>query len=154
MDDILQRVSGVHFFFSLILTLFFLKAFSIAPPTLDVALFACISAPATYAMSYYTRQPKYVLGKKPVHAWWVEFEALLMSFIMGYVMYTALTEAPVAYVYVLAFILTQFARLLLVAEASLLEGLGVDIGHPLVVLAMATSTALIASSLVAVALLL
>lgn len=104
-------------------------------------------------MSYYTRRPKFVVSKKSSIwcAWWVEFEALLMSFIMGYIMYTILAEKHIPWVYILAFTLTQFIRLLLALEALALERLDIDIEHPITVLAMATTTALLTTAIVSTA---
>jgi len=150
MSDILQRISSVHFFFSLSLTIFFLKTFAILPPTFDVALFACISAPATYAISYYTRHPRYVASKKPLWTWWNEFEALLMSYVMGYVTYVTLTESPAISVYTVAFTLAQLIRLLLALEVTMLDRLGIDTDHPITVLTTSSVTALLTTMAISI----
>jgi len=76
-----------------------------------------------------------------------------MSYIMGYIVYATLVDNPLLLIYTLAFTITQMVRLTLAVEAAFLDRAGVDIEHPAVVLVMASLTALVAATVVSLALL-
>jgi len=143
------EATQLHLFLSIIILMLLLRFFAVAPELFDVALFSCISMPATYALAYYHarahKMGRYVTKKKPepIRLWSYEVVALLMSFIMGYLVFVALSGSTDYITFGAAFITVQIMRLLIILVSSNLKNLGVDIQHPAVVMIISLSMAAI-----------
>ena len=148
VDDVtFAEATQLHLFLSIILLMLLLRFFAIAPELFDVALFSCVSMPATYALTYYHarmyRAGRFVVKKKPepVRMWVYEAVALLTSFMMGYVVFAALSGSTDYVTFGAAFITVQVMRLLILLITRHLRSVGIDIQHPVVVLLTSLSTA-------------
>jgi len=140
----------LHLFLSIVLLMLLLRFFGAVPPMYDVALFSCVSMPATYALAYYHarmyRTGKFVIKKKPepIRIWIYETIALLTSFIMGYMVFVALTGLTDIILYGSAFIAVQLMRVTILFIARNLKLMGIDIRHPVIVVLISSCTSLIA----------
>lgn len=145
MDEGVQ----LHLFLSIVMLMLMLRFFGVAPDLFDSAIFACISLPATYAMTYYSREAyrvgKFVVKKKPepVRFWSYELVALLTSFVMGYMVFVALTGSTDYITFGSAFITAQIMRILTNMLVSSLKEMGVDVMHPCIVVLISLSIAAI-----------
>ena len=143
------EATQLHLFLSLLILMLLLRFFATTPELFDVALFSCISMPATYALAYYHarayRMGKFVIKKKPepVRLWSYEVAALLMSFAMAYLVFVALSGSTDYITFGAAFITVQVIRLLTLLISSHLKNMGVDIQHPAVVMPVSLSIAVI-----------
>jgi len=149
-DDVTAaEATQLHLFLSIIILMLLLRFFGVAPELFDTALFSCISLPATYALAYYHarayRMGRFVVSKKPEPArlWSYEVVALLTSFVMGYIVFAALSGSTDLITFTSAFITVQVMRLLTLLITSRLKDMGVDIQHPAVVMLVSLSTAAI-----------
>ena len=150
LDDVTAaEATQIHLFLSIIILMLLLRFFAVAPELFDVALFSCISMPATYALAYYHarayRTGMFVVKKKPepVRLWSYEVIALLMSFAMGYMVFAALSGSTDYITFGASFITVQIMRLLTLLISSHLKNMGVDIQHPAVVMVVSLSIAAI-----------
>ncbi|RLG50053.1 MAG: hypothetical protein DRN90_00320 [Thermoproteota archaeon] len=147
MSDTLAEVTHIHLFLAIILLMLLLKLFNIAYPLFDTALFACISTPASYTLAYYHARAykigKFVREKNPetVRLWSYELVALLVSFIMGYTVFVALTGSTDYIVFSAAFITVQIMRCVTIIMVRNLAKMGVDVQHPGIVVLVALSVA-------------
>jgi len=105
------------------------------------AVFATMSMPVVYTMSYYTRQARtpegeYVKRKKPELSRLISYElaALIASYLVGFFMFYALTGATDYYTYTVAYITSQTMRILNIYIINMYEKLGADPGHPFLML--------------------
>jgi len=151
LDDlVLVEATQLHLFLSIIILMLLLRFFGVTPELFDVALFSCISMPASYALTYYHariyRAGKYVVRKTPesLRLWSYETTALLMSFMMGYMVFIALSGSTDIVAYAAAFIAVQTMRIAILIVARNLKNLGVDIQHPVVVTLISVFTAAVA----------
>jgi len=151
LDDItLVEATQLHLFLSIILLMLLLRFFGVTPEMFDVALFSCVSMPATYALAYYHarvyKMGRFVVKKKPepIRVWTYETVALFMSFIMGYMVYVALSGLTDLITYGAAFVTVQIMRVLILFITRELRMLGVDVQHPAVVILISLSTSLVA----------
>ena len=146
MADSMSEIQ-MHLFLSIVILMLLLRFFGVTPGLFDTALFSCISLPATYALTYYHREAyrvgRFVIKKKPepVRLWSYEFAALIMSYIMGYMVFTALSGSTDYITFTSAFISAQLMRLLCLVLVRSLKNLGVDITHPVVVVLVSLSVA-------------
>ena len=150
VDEVtLAEATQLHLFLSIILLMLLLRFFGVAPEMFDVALFSCVSMPATYALTYYHarayRMGRFVIKKKPepIRMWIYETVALLTSFIMGYIVFAALAGSMDLITFASAFITVQLMRLLIMYITSHLRSMGVDIQHPGIVMLISLSVAAI-----------
>ena len=151
VDEVtLTEATQLHLFLSIVLLMLLLRFFGVAPEMFDVALFSCVSMPATYALTYYHarvyRTGKFVVKKKlePMRVWTYETAALLMSFIMGYMVYAALSGSTDIITYGAAFVTVQIMRILILIITRELRMLGVDVQHPAMVTLISLSTSMVA----------
>jgi len=149
-DDVTAaEATQLHLFLSIIILMLLLRFFGAAPELFDTALFSCISMPATYALAYYHarayRTGRFVIKKKPepTRLWSYEIIALLTSFVMGYLVFVALSGSTDLIMFASAFITVQVMRLLTLLISSHLKNMGVDMQHPAVVMLVSLSTAAI-----------
>ena len=150
IDEItVAEATQLHLFLSIIILMLMLRFFAIAPELFDVALFSCISMPASYALAYYHarayRTGRFVIRKEPepIRLWIYEVVALLMSFIMGYLVFVALSGSTDVITFGAAFITVQIMRVLTIIITSNMRNMGVDIQHPAVVIVTSLSIAAI-----------
>jgi len=143
---------SLHLFLSIVFLILLLKVFNTSVPESFIsALFACVSMPATYALSYYHAQAyrtgKFVIKKhpEPTRMWLYELIALLTSFGMGFLVFVALSDGTTSDlpIYLSAFVTTQIMRLTLLFTVNQLRMAGVDVQHPLVVVLIALATSLL-----------
>ncbi|RLF08512.1 MAG: hypothetical protein DRJ60_00175 [Thermoprotei archaeon] len=141
------EATQLHLFLSIIILMLLLRFSAVAPEPFDVALFSCISMPATYALTYYHarahRMGRFVARKKPepTRLWSHELAALMMSFAMSYIVFAALSGSTNYITFGAAFITVQVMRLLILLVTSHLKNMGVDIQHPIVILLVSLSVA-------------
>lgn len=146
-DNVATQASQLYLFLSIIMLMLLLRFFAVAPKAFDVALFSCVSMPATYALTYYSsrayREGKFVVRKtpEPVKFWTYEAVALLMSYIMGYVVFVALSGMLDYVLFTAAFMVVQVMRLLIVFLVRMFRDLGIDVQHPVMVLLTALGVA-------------
>jgi len=124
-----------------IIILSLLARFATERATLFIdAIFATASMPVVYTMSYYSRQARvegdFVRCKKPSLTKLVVYElaALAASYIVGFLMFYALTGATDYYTYTAAYVASQTMRLLDTLVINVYRRLGVDPGHPFLML--------------------
>lgn len=139
---------NLHLFLSIIVLILLLRLFSVVPTLFDTALFSCISMPAMYAMTYYHYRVRkefgrFVVKRNKLELWGYEVIALITSFVMGYLVFTALTGSYDYVTYGSAFIVVQLMRLVVVSVTKSLKNMGVDVNHPLVVVLVSVLVALI-----------
>ena len=139
---------NLHLFLSIIVLILLLRLFSVVPTLFDTALFSCISMPAMYAMTYYHYHARkefgrFVVKRNKLELWGYEVVALITSFVMGYLVFTALTGSYDYVTYSSAFIVVQLMRLVVVSVTRSLKNMGVDVNHPLVVVLVSVLVALI-----------
>jgi len=151
VDDVtLAEATQLHLFLSIVLLMLLLRFFGVAPEMFDVALFSCVSMPATYALAYYHarayRMGRFVIKKKPepIRMWTYETVALLMSFVMGYIVFAALSGSTDLITFASAFVTVQIMRILIVYITGHLRTMGVDIQHPAIVMLVSLSIAAVA----------
>jgi len=148
LDDItLVEATQLHLFLSIIILMLFLRFFASGEDLFTTALFSCVSMPVTYTLTYYKYRAystgAFVTRKNPeqVRVWAYECVALAMSFVMGYLVFTALSGSTDVAVFTSAFLSSQVMRVGVIAEAKMLKNLGVDIQHPFVVFISSLSVA-------------
>jgi len=130
------------YLFMSIIVLSLLVRLLITDSTLFIdAIFATMSMPVVYTMSYYTRQAKeaggeYVKRKKPQLSRLImyEFSALLASYMVGFFMFYALTGSTDYYIYTVAYATSQTMRILNMFIINMYKNLGADPGHPFLLL--------------------
>ena len=142
----LAEATQLHLFLSIVVLMLLTRFFGVAPEGLDVALFSCVSMPATYALTYYHarvyRAGRFVTRRtEPARAWLYETVALLMSFAMGYTVFVALSGTADPITFTAAFVTVQAMRLATILAASTLRGWGIDIQHPAVVMLVSAAAA-------------
>jgi len=149
-DVVLVGATQLHLFLSIIALILLLRLFGVSTDTFDIALFSCVSMPATYALTYYHariyRVGRFVTKKtsEPLRIWTYEVAALVTSYVMGYMVYVALSGISDVATYSIAFVVVQTMRIAIFFMARHLRALGVDIQHPAVVMLIALSTAVLA----------
>ena len=156
-EQTVSEATQIHLFLSIILLLLLTRFWGLVPDTFGEALFACISMPALYAMSYYTtrryREVKGTFVKKrtgePVYIgrrvdWTSEIIAILSSYFMGFIVFASFTGTWDIITYTIAFFSIQLMRLIIVEISMETQKLGMDIQHPLmIVLTSLTSATLV-----------
>lgn len=103
-------------------------------------IYACMSTPVVYTMSYYMRQAgegggEFVRRRRPEprRAATYEAAALLASYMVGYFMFYAMTGAADLVVYTVAYAISQTMRAANSLVIKMFEALGLDPSHPLFV---------------------
>jgi len=139
---------NLHLFLSIVILILLLRLFAIAPTLFDTALFSCISMPAMYAMTYYHYHARrgygrFVVRRDKLELFGYEMAALITSFIMGYLVFTALTGSYDLITYSSAFVAVQLMRVMVMYMVRSLRGMGVDVNHPLIVVLVSVMVALI-----------
>jgi len=152
-DDLL--VSGyvdLYLFLSIVFLILFTKLLGF-PEAFSIALFSTISMPAMYSFMYYYRKHLTDTGifVKPkdyrirgIRAAYRSFAAVLTSFVMGFIVFAALSGSTDIVIYTLAFIVTFVMRTALYILLPVLTSY-VDIENPAIV--MLTSLAVASISL-------
>ena len=149
VDETISEATQLHLFLSIIIMMLLMRFFATAPELFDQALFSCISMPATYALTYYHarayRMGKFVVKKtpEPVRLWTYELAAMIMSYVMGYIMFLAMSGSSDCMIFSIAFATVQLMRLLIIMLTGNLRNMGVDIQHPVVVMLISLSIALV-----------
>lgn len=139
----------LHLFMSIVVLTLMLRYFQIVPPLFDTALFSCLSMPVVYVMSYYhakeySRAGKFVIRKESdVKLWGYEVMSLVVGFIMGYLVFVALTGSSDYVVYGVAFCTVQFMRMVTAGIVAHLSNLGIDTQRPIAVMGISMLVATI-----------
>ena len=150
MNNLLEDIASnqLQLYLSIIFLLIFLRLITILPSGFDVAIFSCVSLPATYASAYYRARPykRFVVkkGKEKVEYYRFSLEtetiALIISFILAYLTFVAFAGFTLEYFYIfiLTFLVVQIMRftsiLLLILLGIFLKKYGIDVRHPVVTL--------------------
>jgi len=147
-DDIAFASTEVHQFMSIVILMLLVRLFNVASDLFSIALISCISMPATYAMAYYNFKAQgdtFVLKKNPEHVriWVYEVIALSFSFVMGYIVFAALSGSLDYVVFTVAFMTTQLMRLLTLVVTKYMRNMGIDIQQPIIVTIVSLSVALV-----------
>jgi len=153
-EQTISEATQIHLFLSIILLLLLTRFWGLVPDTFGEALFACISMPALYAMSYYTtrryREVKGTFVKKrtgePVYIgrrvdWTSEIIAILSSYFMGFIVFASFTGTWDIITYTIAFFSIQLMRLIIVEISMEAQKLGMDIQHPLMIVLISLTSA-------------
>jgi len=153
-EQTVSEATQIHLFLSIILLLLLTRFWGLVPDTFGEALFACISMPALYAMSYYTtrryREVKGTFVKKrtgePVYVgrrvdWTSEIIAILSSYFMGFIVFASFTGTWDIITYTIAFFSIQLMRLIIVEISMEAQKLGMDIQHPLMIVLISLTSA-------------
>jgi len=153
-EQTVSEATQIHLFLSIILLLLLTRFWGLVPDTFGEALFACISMPALYAMSYYTtrryREVKGTFVKKrtgePVYIgrrvdWTSEIIAILSSYFMGFIVFASFTGTWDIITYTIAFFSIQLMRLIIVEISMEAQKLGMDIQHPLMIVLISLTSA-------------
>jgi len=148
-DDLALASTELHQFLSIIVLMLLVRLFNVASDLFSIALISCISMPATYALTYYNLKAqgvgKFVIRKnpEPIRTWMYETIALLSSFVMGFIVFVALSGSLNYMVFVVAFITTQVMRLLTLVITRYMWNMGIDIQHPILAVLVSLSVALV-----------
>ena len=153
-EQTVSEATQIHLFLSIILLLLLTRFWGLVPDTFGEGLFACISMPALYAMSYYTtrryREVKGTFVKKktgePVYVgrrvdWTSEIIAILSSYFMGFIVFASFTGTWDVITYTIAFFSIQLMRLIIVEISMEAQKLGMDIQHPLMIVLISLTSA-------------
>jgi len=147
-----SRDYGLHLFLSIVFLLLLLRIFPIVENTFSIAVFSCTSMPAMYALSYYRSKIKklqFVKSKTGEEVyleskWLYEAMGFAMSYVMGFIVFSALHGVTDLAVYTLAYVVVQGMRFFIKRVAEGIEDLGLDPSRPVIVLAISVITALTA----------
>jgi hypothetical protein len=149
-DDLL--VSGyvdLYLFLSIVFLILFTKLLGF-PEAFSIALFSTISMPAMYSFMYYYRKHLTDTGifVKPknyrIRAAYRSFAAVLTSFVMGFIVFAALSGSTDIIIYTLAFLVISIMRIVLYLLLPVLAR-HVDVESPAI--AMLTSLAMALTAL-------
>jgi len=135
-------------FLSIFFIIFLIRVFEIVPfDVFTTALFSCISMPAMYALTYYYRREfVFVVSKKQhrLHEFWArEFYALILSFLIGFLAFIALTGSFDVFIFSLAYICVHVLRILFSVLLPFLKHRYVDVEHPVVVVVISIIVSII-----------
>jgi len=155
-EQTISEVTQLHLFLSIILLLLMTRFWGLVPDTFGEALFACISMPALYAMTYYTtRRYRRVKGSfvrrktgEPAYIgkrvdWTSELVAIITSYFMGFIVFVSFTGTWDIVTYTIAFLSIQLMRVIIVELSLQLQRIGMDIQHPLSLLLISLTSATI-----------
>jgi len=148
MNNLLEDIATnqLQLYLSIIFLMIFLRLIATLPSGFDVAIFSCISLPATYASAYYRARPyrKFVIekGKEKIEHYRFSLKtesiALIISFILAYLTFIAFAGIGGFTIFILTFLVVQIMRfisiLLLILLGILLRKYGIDVRHPIVTL--------------------
>ncbi|MCC6055262.1 MAG: hypothetical protein LM583_01105 [Desulfurococcaceae archaeon] len=150
-DDLLAAgYVDLYLFLSIVFLILFTKLLGF-PEVFSIALFSTTSMPAMYSFMYYYRKPLTGIFVKPkdyrvikIRAAYRSLAAVLTSFVMGFIVFAALSGSTDIAIYTLAFIVTFIMRVALYILLPVLASY-VDIENPAIV--MLTSLAVASISL-------
>lgn len=156
-EQTVSEATQLHLFLSIVLLLLMTRIWGLVPDTFGEALFACISMPALYAMTYYTaRRYKTIVSKfirtktgEPVVLsrkveLTSELVAILASYFMGFIVFVSFTGEWDFITYTSAFLAIQLMRLLIIEISAYLQKIDVDVQHPIVIVLIALASATLA----------
>jgi len=144
-----DRLAQLYLFTSLIVLSLLVRLFVPKASLFIDAVYATISTPVVYTMTYYTRQMRevgeFVRRKKVPLARQITYElaALTASYMVGFFMFYALTGSTNHFVYSIAYVASQTMRVMNLALIEGFERLGADSEHPFLVMCGAIVTAFI-----------
>lgn len=157
----LLEATQIHLFLSIIVFMLMIGLFTPVSDAFVTAVFACISTPATYTLTYYhSRALRQALAYRfivrsdgtPIvelgRLWVYEVIALTLSYVMGLLVYASLTNSLDYATYTWAFGIVQGLRAIVLLLAWRLEEMGVEVNHPLVTLMVAITAATIMTTIV------
>lgn len=135
-----DRLVQLYVFVAIIVLSLLVRIF-LASYTLFIdAIYATMSTPVIYTMSYYSSQAymegNYVRRKKPEMSRLVTYEtlALFASYVVGFFMFYALTGSTDYYVFTVAYIVSQTMRGLSYNIVNIMRALKLDPAYPFLVL--------------------
>lgn len=129
---------------SLAFLLLLIRLLPLLPPSFADAILSCTSLPVAYALTLIreVRVRRYVKRRgiageaiELLNIWLYEFSAVLLAFIVGYVMYIAFTGYTDIVTFSLAFATALLLRVFTVITITELERAGIDPEHPAVIFA-------------------
>jgi hypothetical protein len=139
-DDILGVPEvNLYLFMSIFILAFLTRIIRIPVEGFTEGLLASVSMPVTYVLAYYGRPVEYAFVKTKggvvlnARSWAREYLAVVSSFIVGFLIFMAITSSFNILAYTLAYISVQAMRLML---ALIIPALSrhVDVGDPAVVM--------------------
>lgn len=145
-----MRVYQLQLFLGIVVLMLLLRTLAYTPEALELALFACISAPAMHALTYYSAKP-FMKGRfvrvarpKPERLWAYEAIAMIAGYAMGLLVFVALYGSLDLKTYTLAYAIVQAMRFMTALLVREVKSWGVDPNRPLIALLISTCTAVIA----------
>jgi len=143
-----ESIVQLYLFMSIIFLSLLVRLFISDSSLFIDAIFATMYTPVVYTMSYYTKQARmsegeYVKRKKPEFSRLIMYElvALIASYMVGYLMFYALTLQTDYYIYTVAYVTSQTMRIMNLAIIRMFKRLDIDPSHPFLMLIGSGATA-------------
>ncbi len=144
-----RNLTQVYLLTSILILSLLIRLFLADAQVIIDAMFATMSTPVIYTMSYYMREARraeggeFVKRKKPSLSRMVTYEiaAMIASYMTGFIVFYSLSGVADYYTYTIAYLLSQTLRAVVHCIIRAYEALGADPGHPLLMLVGAVAAA-------------